>query len=125
MGAGDGGDWVIGDRWSVIGGKGKGVCGWVQSSGADRAARVTRDTGPSAAFSGIAAHSYAAATPTPCGRTSLTHSRVGPPGADNPIRATGSTIARGAMDSEWQSFGRDTRDAGSTFAPGAMEKNRS
>jgi len=41
---------------------------------ADRASRITRDTGPSAALSGIAAHAYAATPPTPFVRASLTRS---------------------------------------------------
>jgi len=40
----------------------------------DRAAQIARDTAPSAALSGIVAHTYAATTPTPCGRASLTRS---------------------------------------------------
>jgi hypothetical protein len=53
---------------------------------ADRATRVSRDTGPSAAFSGIAAYTYTAATPTPCGLAKLTRSRSG--ALPNPIRVT-------------------------------------
>ena len=53
---------------------------------ADRAARITRDTGPSAALSGRAAYASTAATPPPCGRTSLTRSRAG--ASPNPIRVT-------------------------------------
>ena len=44
---------------------------------AHSAKRGTRDTGPSAWFSGIAAYASTAATPTPRGRTSLTRSRFG------------------------------------------------
>lgn len=63
-----------------------GLVGRSGKCGADRAAQITRDTGPSAALSGIAAHAYAAATPPPCGRTSLTRSRAG--ATPDPIRAT-------------------------------------
>ena len=56
---------------------------------ADRAVQGARDTGPSASFSGIAAHAYAAATPTPCGQGSLTRSRA----AGTPIRATVCLVA--------------------------------
>jgi len=60
----------------------------------DWAAQIARDTGPSAALSGIAAYGSIAATPTPCGRPSLTRSYAG--AAPNPIRATVCGYARGA-----------------------------
>ena len=60
------------------------MTGGRRRSGAERAAQIARDTGPSAALSRDGAHAYAAPPATPCGRTSLTRSRA----AKQPIRTT-------------------------------------
>jgi len=57
---------------------------WGEESVTDRAVRITRDNGPSAVLSGIAAYGSIAAPPPPCGQAILTGSRT----AGTPIRAT-------------------------------------
>jgi hypothetical protein len=81
-------------RVSWPAGKDSGGAGWFRGCGTDRAAQITRDTGPSASFSVYDADTYPAPPPTPCGRTSLTRSCAG--ATPDPIRAMGHLGAKHA-----------------------------